>query len=620
MEKRRRHLLLALAAVAILAAAGSLVILRSGSGGTDSLPARSVAHPNLVVVTIASLRADRVGRGLMPAIDGLAARGLSFANGRTVAPLTLPAHVSLMTGLFPARHGVRLDGTGRFDGAHPTLAHMLRDSGYRTAAFLGAQALDRRFGLADGFDVYDDQIGGEANADSDLEAERPANSVADRAIEWLQKAAPDHSFFAWLHFHDPHAPYHPPAEFLQRAHGQPYDGEVAFADAQLARILDALRKGGHAADTVVVVVGDHGESLGEHGEPTHGMLVFEPVLRVPIVLAGPGVPVAQRLDGASLVDVLPTVLQLLGKPAPASLPGADLLKRDRRGTDLYAETEYPRVAGWSPAYSLVEGRWKLIQSPDNKLFDLETDPNEQRDVANDHAQMVTAMAARIEQIKSTAAEGAAGVPSDVAARLRSLGYVASTSLPGLASSAPDPAVVIDAWRSYEDAQAAALARDYTRALPLLERLTRTHPESVVFESGYVNTLRLSGNARAAFAAAREAVSRHAGDPGLFHALASAARAAGVPDEAMRAEQAVLTLAPDDPAAHHGLGLLAMDAHRFAEAATAFGRATTLDPNNARYWTDLGNANRDAGNRAAAAQAYRQAEVLEGRKQKEDGRR
>jgi arylsulfatase A-like enzyme/Tfp pilus assembly protein PilF len=584
------------------------------------------AGPNVLLITIDTLRADRVGRGLTPAIDGLASRGLAFTNARTVAPLTLPAHVSLMTGLFPPAHGVRENGTYRFDARHPTLARLLREAGYRTAAFVAAYVLDRRFGLNDGFDLYDDQIRRDPDAVARLDAERPGNIVADRAIAWLRALgdAPGSRvpFFLWIHFYDPHAPYNPPPQFLEKAHGQAYDGEVAFADAQLGRVLAALDEIGRMSSTVVVVAGDHGESLGEHGERTHGMLLFEPALRVPLVVAGPGVAPGVRQQAVSAVDVAPTILRLLGRPVPGQMSGVDLRtggqpvsRATGNTTDVYSETQYPRAAGWSPVFSLVSDRWKLVQSSGMKLFDLKGDPGEQHDVAAGHEALVRSLAARVAAIR--ASEGTAGArrerpTAEVAERLRALGYVAATTENPVESGAADPATVIDAWNQFEDAENAMTARQYPRALSLLEALVAAHPNAPVFESTLVQALQASGDVRAALDLARRGVARRPRDAALFHALAIAARDARQLNEAMRAEEAALALDPADPTVHNGIGLLDVDLGQPAEAAAAFERAVGIDPTNAQYWTNLGNARRAVGATAAAEQAYRRALEIEPR--------
>src|SRR4051812_7925280 len=332
------------AARLVLTASLGGVLIGCGRG----TPAEPRARLNILLVTIDTFRADRIGVGVAPAIDRLSASGLRFTAARTAVPLTLPSHATIHTGLLPPQHGVRENGAGTLGDSHRTVARLLKDAGYRTAAFVGAFVLDRRFGLAQGFDVYDDQIARDPNATERLEAERPASAVIDRALGWLTRqpqasgpkpqAAPTppvtnppnpqspipNPFFIWIHLYDPHAPYTPPPEFAARSK-TPYDGEIAFAEAQLSRLLDALRARGDLDRTLVIVAGDHGEGLGDHGERTHGMLLYESTLRVPLVIVMPGRK-AETIDTAvSLAEIAPTILRAAGVTPPPEMKGRDLI-------------------------------------------------------------------------------------------------------------------------------------------------------------------------------------------------------------------------------------------------------------------------------------------------------
>ena len=259
-----------------------LVLLLAACNRTP--PPAPIQKPNVLLITVDTLRADRVGRGLTPALDELAARGTRFTAARSTAPLTLPSHASIMTGTLPPENGVRVNGAAL--ATRPTLARSFKDAGYQTGAFVGAYVLDRRFGLSGGFDTYDDRVQRDPSGAARLEAERRGDIVVDAALKWLggRSGTP---FFAWVHLYDPHAPYNPPQEFLAKAGGKPYDGEVAFADAQVGRLVDFLRSSGQIDRTIVVVTGDHGEGLGDHGEETHGMLAYDSTLRVPLILVLP---------------------------------------------------------------------------------------------------------------------------------------------------------------------------------------------------------------------------------------------------------------------------------------------------------------------------------------------
>ena len=311
----------------------SLQPLAMAIGCARAQPPKAPA-PNIVLITIDTFRADRLGTGVAPAIDRLAASGIRFTSARSAVPLTLPSHATIHTGLLPPAHGVRENGVDVLDAAHPTIARLLKGAGYDTAAFVGAFVLDHQFGLAQGFDTYDDQIPRDPDATDRLEAERRASVVVDRALGWLDaRQSPNKSaisnlqsaFFLWVHLYDPHAPYDPPAEFRARA-ATPYDGEIAYADAQVARLLETLRARGAMDHTIVVVAGDHGEGLGDHGERTHGMLLYDSTLRVPLVVAVPGRAPETRDEPVSLVDLAPTILRAAGVTPPAAMKGQDLAR------------------------------------------------------------------------------------------------------------------------------------------------------------------------------------------------------------------------------------------------------------------------------------------------------
>src|SRR5262245_15977834 len=295
------------------------------------------AKPNVLLVTIDTLRADRLGTGVAPALDRLAASSLQFTSARTAVPLTLPSHTTILTGQLPPEHGVRDNGVDPSGNPTNTVARLLNAAGYQTGAFVGAYVLDRRFGLSQGFDTYDDQIPRDPNATERLEAERPASAVVDRALAWLDRvsASPEprapSAFFLWIHLYDPHAPYNPPREFVRATAERTatveerYDGEVRYADAQIARVLGWLDAHALRDRTLVVVAGDHGEGLGDHGERTHGMLLYDSTLRVPLIVSMPATAAARRDDPVSLADIAPTVLHAAGIAAPPAMKGRDLL-------------------------------------------------------------------------------------------------------------------------------------------------------------------------------------------------------------------------------------------------------------------------------------------------------
>jgi arylsulfatase A-like enzyme/tetratricopeptide (TPR) repeat protein len=559
---------------------------------------------NIVLITIDTLRADRIGRGLTPAIDALARRGRRFENARSAVPLTLPSHVTIMTGQLPTASGVRDNGVVFMpQPAAPTLARRFHDAGIKTGAFVGAYVLDRRFGLADGFDTYDDRIRRKPDEGINLEAERRGNEVADAAIAWLNQQSS--RFFMWVHLYDPHAPYEPPKDFLARAHGNAYDGEVAFADSQVARVAAALQQRGLTESTLVVVASDHGEGLGDHGEHTHGMLVFDSTLRVPLIFSGPSVTTDAVRAPVSLADLAPTLTQAAGLRIVG--PSANLLAPQLAERDVYAETQYPLAAGWHPLTALAGERWKLIRAADAELYDLSSDPGESKNVAAANPGVVQGMVARLSMLASaTAASPSAPAATEVGERLRALGYVSgSPTLAAPNPRAPNPSTVIGSWAVFETALGQLNAGHAAEAVPALKGLAGEFREGPVFLTTYGRALKDAGRPEEAVAVYKEAVTRIR-DANLFHDMAIAARAAGNSKEATNAEHAAIALEGKNPAALNGLGLLQAEAGRAKDAAALFGQAADLDPSNASYWTNLGNARRELSEMPQAEAAYRRA--------------
>jgi arylsulfatase A-like enzyme/tetratricopeptide (TPR) repeat protein len=597
-------------------------LLLAACSGTPSSPARK---PNVLLITIDTLRADRVGRGLTRAVDSLAARGTRYTQARATAPMTLPSHTSILTGTLPPENGVRVNGDVL--KVRPTLARAFHDAGYRTAAFVGAYVLDRRFGLAGGFDTYEDKVARDPSGDARFEAERRGDAVTDAALAWLsgtsRGAGATQPFFAWVHLYDPHAPYDPPREFLELANGNAYDGEVAFADAQVARLLVWLQTSGAASSTIVVVTGDHGEGLGDHGEATHGMLAYDSTMRVPLIVAIPpdagkgalgssglqaGDLTATANAAASLADLAGTLLQAAGVPVPDGMRKGPL----GAGGEAYGETTYPRTAGWHPLSALAFDQWKLIVSSETELYDVRVDPGETRDRAGEKLAVVEGARRRVSELgASKSSDTSPSVPADAAERLRALGYVSGSSAP-IDDAAPNPARGIAAWNTFERELTRLTAGDARGALVNLSKLARAYPGAPVFQSTYARALKDTGRAAEAVDVYRRLVSRWPGDATMYHDLAVAAQAAGMTQEAVRAEQASLALQPSNAAASNGLGLLLVARGEKADAVRAFERATADDPSNVVFWTNLGNARRDNGETARAEQAYTRALELDPR--------
>lgn len=394
----------------------------------------SASHPNVLLVTIDTLRADHVGTygstaGATPTLDALASRGVRFEVVMATAPLTGPSHATILTGLTPLGHGFRNNSGFALPASVRTAGEMLQAAGYRTAAFVSGFPLDRRFGFDRGFGTYDDHLPKGNDRRRTPYVERPANQTTDLALAWVkaQHASP---WFLWVHYYDPHAPYEPPGDLRVRFRDAPYDGEIAFVDREIGRLLQQLPGGDASARTLTIVTSDHGESLGEHGEGTHGLFLYDATLRVPWIMAGPGVPqgrVARTV--ARTTDVLPTLLDYAGVTPGATLDGRTLRPAaDGQTLDdvpAYAESLYAELElGWAPLHAVRLGRFKLIDAPRAELYDLSTDAAEK---VNRHADE-QGSADRLRKglqtmLARTPPSAAAPVDAESARRLTALGYV-----------------------------------------------------------------------------------------------------------------------------------------------------------------------------------------------------
>jgi arylsulfatase A-like enzyme/Tfp pilus assembly protein PilF len=476
-------------AAGLLLASGAALWWRRPAG-RSAIPA---ARDNLLLVTLDTTRADRLGcYGYAPArtrhLDRLAAEGVRFARAYAVAPITLPSHASILTGLYPFEHGVRNNGNFYLADRYSTLATALKAQGYRTAAFVSAFILDRRYGLARGFDLYDDRMDGAQAQVLALEAERRGDRTALCLSRWLeQNAAGPAPFFAWLHLYDPHEPYRPPPPFRQAFASNPYDGEIAFDDAAIASILDKLGALGLLERTLVAVVADHGESLGDHGEETHSMFVYEGAIRVPMILWRPGRLPAGRVVAEPVrgIDLAPTLLELLGAPglqAPHARSLVPLLE-GRSGAPppaAYAETYLPKFyMSWAPLRCLVDERYKLIDAPRPELYDLAQDPAESENRYSAADPRAAALQAELGRL-TAGSEGSMSVGAlgrEAAEKLAALGYIGAGSEPAppQGATARDPKDVIAIFNRLRRANSAVRDRRFAEALPILREVLAEDP-------------------------------------------------------------------------------------------------------------------------------------------------
>ena len=578
------------------------VILATGFAtgcGQASAPAAGPAR-NILIFTIDTLRADRVGaygysRARTPAMDALAKTGVVFDRAYAVAPITLPSHASLLTGRYPPGHGARHNGI-RVDPSAPTLAEALTRAGFATAAFVGAFPLDRRFGLTRGFGTYGDRMPrGAAGRPAN---ERPGREVADEAIAWLGEHRSSR-FFLWVHFFEPHAPYGDATD------GRPvdarYDDEVAEADRQVQRVVDAL--GDARASTAIVVTADHGEAFGEHGEIAHSIFIYDTTLRVPLILVAPAVTPGRSDAAVSHVDLAPTLMRILALP-PLDADGIDLGPaiegKPLPQRDLYAESFAPLLDfGWSPLRAVRMEGWKFIDAPRPELYATGEDPAENSDRSHTETARVASLRERLKRYPTTAPPRT--VDGDARARLQALGYASGDAAPS--ASRPDPKD-----RRALAAQIARVTSGELRAGDLeatLREILRLDPRNPLahLRLGYV----LQESSRCAEAVPHFKQAIDAKQPGAdaHLGLAACQTASRQFDAAAATLREADRVEPDNPVVAANLGL-ALSNGRVADGVPHLQRALALDPdfNEARFHLAVALAR--LGRREAAA---REAEEL-----------
>jgi len=626
------------------------------AGGGDSNP------PNLLLVTLDTTRADRIGcyghaAAATPHLDRLALEGARFEKAIAVSPVTLPSHASLLTGQYPPRHGVRLNGDFRLPPDGETLAEHLERQGYATAAVVGAYVLSSDFGIAQGFAVYDEPRE-EGSTPPEGRAvryhpivERPAAEVSDAALALLAGQL-EEPFFLWIHYFDPHGEYAPPEPFADRFAESPYDGEIAYVDAELGRVFDALRSNGRLDRTLVAVTADHGESLGEHGENTHGLFVYEATVRVPLLLRFPGLVMAGiRSDRlVSGVDLAPTLLDLLDLPPMAEVEGVSFAAAARGETlpprePVYSEAELPlRAYGWAPLHALRSGTHKYVEAPRRELYDLTTDPAESRNLAGERALEADSWSQRLATLEAGWPAGppdaAQVIDAEARARLSALGYAPASARPPERTDRPDPKRLVQLHNLLLDAQKlmargamvearellgkalevdplnpAALELQGTslcgtgrcnRGLELLQAAAQGASRSYQTMRNLANALHLAGRHAEAADAYRTAIELRPLSAEDRYALGNVLFAMGELDGALGSYDEAARLGLDTAPFRAALGVTRAAAGDVEGARAALRRAVEIDPGLAEGWNQLGILSEKSGRLEEARAHYERA--------------
>ena len=449
--------------------------------------------PNLLLITLDTTRADRLGcygysLADTPVLDSLARRGVLFERAFTPAPLTLPAHASMLTGLNPPEHGLRINGQNRLDDSVSTLAELLKERGYVTGAFLASYVLHSRFGLGQGFEVYDDNWIGDGSTGGGLRRQREGGQVVDGALKWLAERESSKPFFSWVHLYEPHAPYVLHRElFGSKYAGRPYDAEIAYTDMQVGRLVDYLKERELLDQTLIVIAGDHGEGLGDHDERDHGYTLYNSTLRVPLIFFGGGVGEAgvRVRANVSLSGIYATVLDMLtGETKAGGFAGA-CSGMPVPDTPVYAETLNPLLSfNWAPLYAVIDGQWKYVRAPNPELYDLNSDMGDAKNLLDEHPRTAADMEQKLAKIEEGfAAVGAQTVQLSAADRqaLSSLGYTAGGgAVAAETENLPDVKDMLPLLNRTFEAQQLLVRGKANEAAEIMGEVVRKDPENLSF--------------------------------------------------------------------------------------------------------------------------------------------
>jgi arylsulfatase A-like enzyme/Flp pilus assembly protein TadD len=550
---------------------------------------------NIILVTVDTLRTDRLGcyGGRLihtPAFDALAADGVLFEKAFTPMPLTAPSHATMMTGRYPISHGLRLNGTSILSDSETTLAEIARSRGMRTGAVVSCLVLASRFGLNQGFDFYyDEGISGTSEGHGLWYDERKAVKSVARAEKWLE-AESDRPFFLWLHLFDPHHPYDPPPPFKQNYRTHPYDGEVVYVDRALGGFFRKVKDLGLYDDSLIILAGDHGESLGEHQESFHGTFVYDVTTHVPLIVRAPGGRRGARVaDIASTMDIMPTALDAIGAPIPANVEGFSLLPAVMGGgrvpaRTIYLETIYPSATyGWAEVKGIRMPNFKLIDLPRPELYDVEDDPRELDNIHDraprDLQQAESAYRDVTARLNETARKdtATADLDEDFRNRLLSLGYIAGQESKARRGPARDPKDVVLLIEPLGVARAMMGERKWDKAIDLLKITVQADPENKIGLVNLGQAYASSGKREEAKDVLRKALSIYPDSEEIYRILGWILIREGSFAEAEKLMAEFVGQVPRSAQAHYMYGFVYFYAKQWDRAIEAFQHARELNP-------------------------------------------
>ncbi len=548
----------------------ALVCISGSSGAVAAPPSKVAVAPSIILITLDTTRADRMGflgstRGLTPNLDALARQSVVFSRAYAQVPLTTPSHTNIFTGTYPQYNHVDYMGQPVTPDL-PYLPDILHHRGYKTAAFVGSLIIDSKnpiaAGFGRGFDTYNAPFHNRAKGEDRYKSvERRAQDVVDVALGWL-KAHPQRPFFLWVHCYDPHAPYDPPEPYKTRFASEPYDGEIAYTDAAMGALMAGLRARGMYDKAIIAVMADHGEALGEHGEHHHGIFLYDETIHVPLVIKLP----AQRFAGkrvearVQLVDVAPTILQEAGIAIPTEMQGKSLLNllgkgpNTAAGADLdrpaYAETDYAhRAFGWSALRAWRTGKYLYVDAPERELYDQSRDHGALHNLATNSSAVADTLQSQADQFRSRTARAEGNRPSltpEQSESLRSLGYVGTDSSDAFSDRrdrGPDPKGKGEIASLLDDALVSIQEQEFEAAIPKLQEVLKMEPNTAL---AYLELGR-------AYVQLKE------------------------PERALPFLQTAVAKLPQDGTAHFMLGQALVETKRWSEAAPEFEAALTLNP-------------------------------------------